>query len=215
MTKWHPSNDQLIEFSSGSCSSAMSIALSTHLHFCNECCMKVSENEAAAAVLFEKQDAIKVESDSFTKLMNRIQNEVPVPVVAEQPKQDTRFPKVISKLIDGDTESLDWEKPMKNLRVSRLLTDETGLILGLHHMKSGSRVPHHSHQGNEISIVVEGGFSDELGSYGPGDFIHLSSDHQHSPQADADGDCWLVSLVEAPVKLTGPLGWVVNPFLKA
>jgi putative transcriptional regulator len=216
MTQWHPGSDQLIEFSSGSCSSAMSIAISTHLHFCSLCRLQVNENEATAAVLFEQQAAASVDTDSFKRLMARIQTSPEAPVEAMPKKAKAgRFPAVIEKLINGNIESLNWQKPVKNLRVSHLMKDESGLILGLHHMKSGGRVPHHTHRGNEISIVVEGGFSDEMGSYGPGDFIHLTGEHNHSPQADADGDCWLVSVVEAPVKLTGPLGWIVNPFLKA
>jgi len=213
MSNWHPSSDQLIEFSSGTGSTALSIAISTHLHFCVECRRQVAEVESTAAVLFEQQATPAVPETSFNQLMQRIQSE-PQPMINVKEKSPTRFPPVIEKLIKRDTESLTWQRPMKNLRVSKLLTDETGFILGLHHMKSGGRVPHHTHRGNEISVVIEGGFSDAMGSYGPGDFIHLSKEHHHSPQADADGDCWLVSIVEAPVKITGPLGWIVNPFLK-
>lgn len=213
MSNWHPSHDQLIEFSTGTGSSAMSIAISTHLHFCQACRLQVSDTESMAAVFFEQQTEADLDAGGFDKLMERLKQE---PAPAPQPKRaPSRFPPVVEKLIHQDTESLDWRSPMKNLRVSRLFTDETGLILGLHHMRSGGRVPHHTHRGNEISVVIEGGFSDEMGSYGPGDFIHLSKEHHHSPQADADGDCWMLSLVEAPVRLTGPLGWVLNPFIKA
>lgn len=213
MNNWHPSNDQLLEFSSGTGSSALSIAISTHLHFCQECRRQVSDNQSMAAVMFEEQSRVELETEGFDKLMDRLRKE-PAPAPVTTTKAPSRFPPIIEKLIHRDTESLNWKSPMKNLRVSHLMKDESGLILGLHHMKSGGRVPHHTHRGKEISVVIEGGFSDEMGSYGPGDFIHLSKEHHHSPQADADGDCWMLSLVEAPVKLTGPLGWVLNPFLK-
>jgi len=213
MTYGHPSTEQLIEFSSGTGSSATSIAISAHLHFCQHCRRQVNEYESTAAVMFEQQTNLAVEETSFSSLMKRIQNEPQTPKI--KPRiTSTRFPAVVEKLINGDTESLAWKKPMKHLRVSQILKDEAGLILGLHHMKSGGRVPRHTHKGNEISVVIEGGFSDELGSYRPGDFIHLTPEHIHAPQADADGDCWLLTLVEAPVKLIGPIGWIINPFLK-
>lgn len=213
MTHWHPSSDQLIEFSSGTISQSLSIAVSTHLHFCSECRREVKQYESAAAVMFNEQSTAQLSESAFDQLMSRINNE---PSTQQPVKKcgPTRFPPVIEKLIKSDTEALNWQKPMKNLRVSQLFKDEAGMIIGLHHMKAGGRVPNHAHRGNEISVVIEGGFSDEMGSYGPGDFIHLSKEHSHSPQADADGDCWLLSLVEAPVKLTGPIGWIVNPFLK-
>jgi putative transcriptional regulator len=214
MTLWHPSSDQLIEFSSGVGSSAMNIAVSAHLHFCPDCQRQVIEYESVAAVLFEQQSEVAVADDGFAQLMDSIASQPTAPPVAKRPTP-SRFPLVVEKLIAQDTESMHWQKPMKNLRVSQLLTDEQGLILGLHHMKAGCRVPQHTHRGHEISLVIEGGFSDQMGSYGPGDFIHLSTEHHHSPQADADGDCWLLSVVEAPVKLTGPWGWILNPFIKA
>ncbi|MFT7289628.1 MAG: putative transcriptional regulator [Reinekea sp.] len=192
----------------------MNITVSAHLHFCGECQRQVIEYESVAAVLFEQQAAIAVAKDGFANLMERIESQ-PVSKPSKIRTAPSRFPPVVEKLMTQGTDALSWKKPMKNLRVSQLLTDEQGLTLGLHHMKAGCRVPQHTHRGREISLVIEGGFSDQMGSYGVGDFITLSTEHHHSPQADADGDCWLLSLVEAPVRLTGPFGWILNPFIKA
>ncbi|WP_287438431.1 ChrR family anti-sigma-E factor [Reinekea sp.] len=214
MTLWHPSSDKLIEFSSGVGSAAMNIAVSAHLHFCKDCLRQVVEYESVAAVLFEQQAEVTMAKDGFETLMERIVRQ-PVSKPSTTRVVPSRFPPVVEKLMAHGTDALCWKKPMKNLRVSQLLTDEQGLTLGLHHMKAGCRVPQHTHRGHEISLVIEGGFSDQMGSYGVGDFITLSTEHHHSPQADADGDCWLLSVVEAPVRLTGPLGWILNPFIKA
>lgn len=213
MSRWHPSSDQLVEYASGTGSWALNILISTHLHFCHQCRREVSQLESTAAVFFDQQQPVELESQGFSRLLGRLQE-----TKAAERKEvvaPTRFPAVIEKIIGHDIEALTWSNPLKNLRVSQLMKDDKGAVLSLHHMKAGGKVPNHTHRGNEISLVIEGGFSDSIGSYVPGDFIHLSSEHAHSPQADADGDCWLLTLVEAPVKLTGPLGWVVNPFLKA
>ena len=216
MTQWHPSSDQLIEFASGSISSALSIAVATHLHYCKACQTEVRLAETAASALFEQQAAKSPVSFDFDALMNKLDNDEIVqetkPDVIAEPK---RFPAVVEKLINGDVDALNWSSPMKNLHTTRLMKDENNMIVGLHHMNAGGRVPQHTHRGNEISVVIEGGFSDELGTYAAGDFVHLNGKHNHSPLAHADGDCWLLTIVEAPVKLTGPFGWIINPFLKA
>lgn len=216
MTQWHPSNDQLIEFASGSISSALSIAVATHLHYCKACQAQVRLAESAASALFDHQTPQTTVSLDFDSLMSKLDSEQVVqqevnPVKAE-PK---RFPTVVEKLINGEVENLNWASPMKNLHTTRLMQDENNMIVGLHHMNAGGRVPQHTHRGSEISVVIEGGFSDELGTYAAGDFVHLDGKHNHSPLAHADGDCWLLTIVEAPVKLTGPFGWIINPFLKA
>lgn len=213
MSQWHPQPDQLVEFAAGTCHTGMSVAISVHLHYCPQCRAALSELESASAVLFEQQAAIPVADSAFDQLMQRIQHEPATEPVTKP--VNPRFPKALASLMPESLETLDWRQPMKNLRVSHLMTDESGMIIGLHHMKAGGRVPNHYHRGDEISVVLEGGFSDQLGSYGVGDFIVRTPSDTHSPRADAHEDCLMLSVVAAPVKLTGPLGWLLNPFLKA
>lgn len=214
MSQWHPHPDQLVEFAAGSCRAGVSIAVSVHLHYCIQCRQILSELESTSAVLFEQQAPAPVANTAFSSLMDRIQREPTTAAETAAPTKPRRFPRALASLVPDSLEQLDWRQPMKNLRVTRLL-DDGDLIIGLHHMKAGGRVPNHQHRGEEISVVLEGGFSDQLGSYAEGDFIRRSGTDTHSPQADADGDCLILSVVEAPVKLTGPLGWIINPFLKA
>lgn len=217
MTQWHPQPEQLVEFAAGSCATGISVAISVHLHYCARCRQSLSELESTSAVLFETQTPASVPDSAFDTLMQRIRNE-PAPGTPAPPTAkagDSRFPRALAALLPGSLEELDWRQPMKNLKVSRLMTDESGMIVGLHHMKAGGRVPNHTHRGDEINVVLEGGFSDQMGSYGAGDFVFRTEDDTHSPRADAHEDCLMLSVVTAPVKLTGPLGWLINPFLKA
>lgn len=217
MSQWHPQTEQLVEFAAGTCHTGISVAISVHLHYCPECRKRLSELESASAVLFEHQKPIAVSDNLFASVLSEIQQgKVTESVKPAAPaKATSRYPKALSSLIPGTLEELEWRSPMKNLKVTHLMTDESGLIVGLHHMKAGGRVPNHQHRGDEISVVLEGGFSDELGTYGPGDFIFRTEEDVHSPQADAHEDCLMLSVVSAPVKLTGALGWLINPFLKA
>lgn len=217
MSQWHPQTEQLIEFAAGTCHTGISVAISVHLHYCAECRKRLSELESTSAVLFEHQQPVAVSDNVFASVLNEIEGgKVKVqPRPAQTAKTMSPYPKALAALIPGSLEDLEWRSPMKNLKVTHLLTDESGLIVGLHHMKAGGRVPSHQHRGDEISVVLEGGFSDEMGSYGPGDFILRSEEDVHSPQADAHEDCLMLSVVSAPVKLTGALGWLINPFIKA
>lgn len=217
MSQWHPQTEQLVEFAAGTCHTGISVAISVHLHYCPECRKRLSELESTSAVFFEQQEPVSVSENVFSSVLSQIKHEKrperPDPSTAA--KASSPFPKALAALMPGRLEELDWRSPVKNLKVTHLMTDESGLVIGLHHMKAGGRVPSHQHRGDEISVVLEGGFSDEMGSYGPGDFIFRTEVDVHSPQADAHEDCLMLSVVSAPVKLTGALGWLINPFLKA
>lgn len=76
----------------------------------------------------------------------------------------------------------------------------------LYRIKPGASVPRHSHKGNEYSLVLQGGFTDASGSYGPGDISMQTPDHTHEPVADDDGVCIVLAVSEGGLKFTGVLG---------
>jgi putative transcriptional regulator len=63
--------------------------------------------------------------------------------------------------------------------------------------------------------VLEGGFSDILGSYERGDITINDSSVDHQPVADDDGDCICFAVTDAPLRLTGRIGRLFNPFIRA
>lgn len=64
-------------------------------------------------------------------------------------------------------------------------------------------MPRHTHRGNEMTVVLAGGYSDNGVSYGPGDFSLKDGDDHHQPRVDDDGVCLCLVVLDAPVRLTG------------
>ena len=75
-------------------------------------------------------------------------------------------------------------------------------------------MPVHSHDGTEVSLVLEGGFTDEFGSYGPGDIAIQEQNTEHQPVADDDGECIVFAVNEGAIRLTGPIGRMLNMIVK-
>ena len=79
----------------------------------------------------------------------------------------------------------------------------------------GVKTPEHSHRGREITLMLDGAFHDESGTYSRGDLIIVDEDFDftHQPVADARTGCICLVVTTAPIKLTG---WkrLFNPFLK-
>lgn len=78
----------------------------------------------------------------------------------------------------------------------------------------GVGLPHHTHEGFEYTIVLEGGFSDQWGEYLEGDFAIADQEVDHAPVADARDGCLCLAVTDAPLRLTGPLGRFLNLFLR-
>ena len=122
------------------------------------------------------------------------------------------IPPIVKKLLPVNRK-IDWKKVSPHLEESQLKTDQDKYKVCLHKIKRGGRVVEHDHHGLEITVVLSGCFSDENGNYNVGDFITCDAGHTHRPMASQNKDCVCLSLTAAPIKITGLLGKVVNPFL--
>ncbi len=81
-------------------------------------------------------------------------------------------------------------------------------------LRAGTGAPRHTHEGTELTLVLEAGFTDALGHYLRGDVEVADSALDHRPVADIDGDCLCLAMADAPLRLTGRLGRLLNTFVR-
>ena len=98
------------------------------------------------------------------------------------------------------------------VRRARIVSDEKNVRASLLHISAGGQIPAHQHKGYEITLLLEGSFSDELGSYEKGDFILLQGDVNHSPKTEKGCLCYTV--LDAPLHFTRGVSKVLNPLGK-
>lgn len=126
----------------------------------------------------------------------------------------SELPHCLDKLLPHGLDDLQWKKLSTSLSVARLEAGDTKREVALHRIKAGGGVANHDHRGREVTVVLTGSFSDQDGLYLPGDFLVKESGEAHSPMASEDSACVCLSVLEAPVKFTGPLTRMINPFLR-
>ncbi|MFN4183817.1 MAG: ChrR family anti-sigma-E factor [Hyphomonas sp.] len=100
-----------------------------------------------------------------------------------------------------------WQ--MMGLGLKRLKLDISSTMeVELYRITAGSKIPRHSHGGNEFTMVLSGGFSDERGNYGPGDVCLNGPNDTHQPVADADEICYALAVRDGGLRFTGVMGMV-------
>ena len=75
-----------------------------------------------------------------------------------------------------------------------------------------SSAPDHAPQ-DGVALVLQGGFHDARGRYGVGDIAVADHTIEHRPVADRTDTCIIFVVLEAPIKLTGLLGRLVQRIL--
>ena len=81
-------------------------------------------------------------------------------------------------------------------------------------LEPGKGLPVHCHIADEFTIVLQGGYTDNTGNYGVGDFAVGPGPQQHEPIADPGEPCIALIVVEKPIVLTGVWARLLNPLVR-
>ena len=80
-------------------------------------------------------------------------------------------------------------------------------------IQPGVSVPHHTHSGNELTLILRGSYSDEIGRFQVGDVADLDDQLEHQPIVDTREECICLIATDAPLKFSGLMGKLVQPFI--
>jgi putative transcriptional regulator len=222
MIHHHPDDNLLTEYASGSLATAVGLLVCAHLQACPHCRQRVEYLNKLGAAILNQSVAEPVQADTFVQLMERIRSQGAVEKVAPKTVELhatyandpllKHVPKVIAKLLPRDGK-LKWQRASGSLKTARLAAGQQEYEVAFQRISSGGKVVEHDHRGLEVTLVLHGSFSDEDGIYSPGDFLVRTPGEVHRPTATQNQDCLCISVSEAPVKVTGFVGKLINPFL--
>ncbi|MBK1888005.1 MULTISPECIES: ChrR family anti-sigma-E factor [Marinobacter] len=212
MTRHHPDSLSLMEYSAGNLSEPHALCIRLHLDKCAQCRCQVDTLDSLGAVVMEKQPKVSVSGTMFDDILARIDSSTePRPQVKMQPKTS-----LLQKLLGEDINNLPWKRQLGDVSV----LDITGKFPGqneqvvLQKLVAGGKAPAHTHRGTETTIVLQGMFSDHKGVFSQWDFVVLTEQDEHKPVALGSEDCITLSVLSAPVKLTGTFTRLLNPFIR-
>jgi len=78
----------------------------------------------------------------------------------------------------------------------------------------GIAVPDHGHRGTELTLVLQGAFTDSTDHFGPGDIEIADEDLDHTPIADDGMDCICLAATDAPLRFRSLMPRLAQPFLR-
>lgn len=213
MTKFHPELDLITEFSAGSLPLAQSACVSLHVSQCQHCQRIARQLTELGASLFEAQEPVPVGDDLLNAVLERLDEETPL-AYSNKPDSANATPAILQRLMRGDFSDLSWKNIGSTLRISYLKTGDPSHEFALYHIRAGGRIPEHTHHGTEMTLILDGGFSDADGSYHKGDFLIRRPGDVHAPTALQSEDCICLAVLDAPLKFTDWKFRWMNPFLK-
>jgi putative transcriptional regulator len=164
--------------------------------------------------MMENQPQVDVSSDMFDAILSRIDSEPDTTETSISARAKRMSP--LQKLLGDDINALPWKRQLGDvsvLDISERFPGQNEQVV-LQKLAAGGKAPAHTHRGSETTIVLQGAFSDQKGVFNQWDFVVLNQEDEHKPVAVGCEDCITLSVLSAPVKLTGTFTRLLNPFIR-
>ena len=219
MPAFHATDDLLLRYASGHLPEAQSLVIATHLALCPICRARVAEYEALGGALVEDIDPVPVAEDALAGVLARLdepdhaRDAAVLRPKAPLSQADLLVPRPLRDYLGISLGELSWRRLMPGLEEADIEVGPESVRARLMRVESGKGMPRHSHEGEEMTLVLSGAYRDESGCYRRGDLQIADPEIDHRPVADEGEPCICLVVTDAPLKLTGPFGRLLNPFV--
>ncbi|MBL8672447.1 MAG: cupin domain-containing protein [Alphaproteobacteria bacterium] len=220
MTRHHPDQAMLLDYASGAASEAESLLVATHLTYCPRCRSEVDELECLGGTLLDSIEPSLPAPSSCDEVLDRLGREprpTSRPVPPQVLPQFQGLPRPIQRLLAASDRVPAWRRVMAGLDVLDLPArppEGAGSMVRLMRLQPGVAVPQHTHRGEEFTLVLAGGFSDDTGHYQVGDIASCDGSISHRPAADLGEPCVSLVVTTGPVRLASPIGRLASLFVR-
>ncbi|WP_425101613.1 ChrR family anti-sigma-E factor [Tropicibacter sp. S64] len=205
----HLTDDLILGYSAGTLPEAVNLVIATHISMCDTCRAALHAQDAVGGALVEAAPPASLAMGSLASVLARIQS-APAPEPRVKPRGDVPAP--LTDYIGATLADVKWRPVGMGVKQAVLRTspEATARLL---YIPAGTAVPDHGHNGLELTLVLQGAFSDEGGTFRAGDIEVAGDDLEHTPVADISADCICLAVTDAPLRFKGWLPRLAQPFV--
>lgn len=126
-------------------------------------------------------------------------------VIEHSVHSDEVFPSSLRNFVGFDADDVPWQSKLPGFREYDL-GEVDGCHVNLLWIRPGRTMPGHTHEGSELTLVLDGAFTDVTGRYGRGDISIADESIDHRPVAENERPCICLAVTDGDLRLTGSIG---------
>ena len=214
--KHHLTDTTLGAFTAGTLTESISLVVASHLSLCSTCKTRRNQLEDIGGMYLFKAPSATVSVDFLQNTLLKLGKQ---DIVSDQiqtintSQVNDTLPPPLREFVPTELENIEWNSLAPGIKGHPLKGLNTGNgTLSLLKIAPGMSIPDHSHQGTELTLVLKGSFSDEIGQFSTGDIADLDDTSQHQPIADSSEACICLIATDASLKFTGLMPRIVQYF---
>ncbi|QHQ35452.1 ChrR family anti-sigma-E factor [Algicella marina] len=209
MTNWHPHAEHLAGYASGTLSDGMSLLVSAHLTYCPACRRQVSQLEALAANQFH-DDVTGIDAPRLDLALAALDEQsTDLPLQTPRAAPGSPLPAPLRHALGADIDELRWGMRLPGVS-EYVLGGYEGEKVSLMRVRPGRRMPHHTHDGEEATLILSGVMEDDGKTFQTGDLAIADHRDDHQPHVTGDETCYCLIVLSGTLRFTGPFSRFLN-----
>lgn len=211
----HLDDATVLSYSAGALPNALAVVASAHLERCPACRERLLDADQIGGVLMQQQRVDAPADDARAAMLALLDSQPEIehtalPIEVVEAHDPDRLPSALHPWFGNSLRALRWRRVAPG--VQRILaSDIRGGDLMLLRIAPGSKLPLHSHSGNELTMILDGAYDDMLGHFAPGDVADLDGETLHQPVTSPGVPCICVAATDAPLKFSGWVARTLQP----
>ena len=212
----HPDDATIMAYAAGAVNEGFSLVLAAHVQLCPRCRQRLVEAHSLGGELLEALPPAGEPDGGLADVWQRIEAtpaQKPPRVPPAAPRLNG-IPGVLAPYLKGELDSISWRSLVPGIRQHRLEGIDSGNgSVRLLSIAPGITIPFHSHRGGELTLVLQGSYTDEIGRFRRGDLADLDPEVQHQPVADTDKPCICLVATDERLRFSGLFSRMLQPLI--
>jgi len=212
----HPDEATLMAYAAGALTEGFNLAVAAHLEFCPRCRQRVAEAEVLGGELLKALPPAAPPIGGIDRCWELIEQhaEREPPIAPRFPARSDGMPTVLEDYLPHGLAGVNWRRlaPGVLQHVFKGLDSDAGTVR-LFAIAPGTSIPQHSHGGSELTLVLKGSYSDEIGRFCAGDLADLDDAVRHQPVADTAEPCICLIATDDKLRFSGVLNRLLQPLV--
>lgn len=216
----HPDCTTLMAYASGTLGEALSVVMACHVAWCPSCQRELRRHEETGGAIIDGIESVPVGADCLHAVLEKIDaccvSGTDAPKAGESAIESALgLPRPLCRLLQQPLDTIVWRRIAPGIAVHRIHMEPGARgHLMLMRIAGGKALPRHGHHAGELTMVLRGAYTDEIGRFAMGDIADLGHEIEHRPTTEIGNDCICLVGLERPWRFKALLLRLVQPLMR-
>ncbi len=211
MTAHRTDTELLTRYAAGATSPGVTLLMAAHLECAPARRAGLGELLALGGALLADAAPARMSVDALDRTLARLdEDETPAPEPAGGPRfHPGPLPATVIDAVGADFARIPWRARLPGLSdhpIAGFEGESVSLIRG----RPGARIPKHTHEGREITLVLTGELEDGGSVYRTGDIALNDESDEHCPRVIGEEMCHCLIVMSGSLRFTGVFSRALN-----